>query len=135
MARFVTDSASGLVWALDGGMSEVLAKKQAYFEHVSGQRRTPDDLDLIADAAYAVRDDYESAEDLYRQWACASVPVERIRLYMGSEMPVMEALTEWEPRFKMAESPGSSAVEASQTTAALEALIALRAPAHARLGR
>jgi hypothetical protein len=114
------------VVVLDGGMAQVRAQKQAHFEAFSGQQRTPADLDSITQAAYAVRANYDEAEALFRSWAYSPVPTERVASYILAEMGVDEAVEHWEPRFAGAD---------GHATAALEMLVALRAPDHALLRR
>lgn len=108
-------------------MAEVQAKKQAHFEAFSGHRRNHADLTLIANAAYTMRTRYDESENLYAQWAYAPVPADRARLYLLAGMSTTEAVEHWEPRFAAATDDDTLA----QTTAVLETLAALRAPAHA----
>lgn len=111
--------------------AEAQTKKQAHFEAFSGYRRTHDDLTLIANAAYAMRTRYDEAENLYAQWAYAPVPADRARLYLLAGMSTTEAVEHWEPRFAAAKDNDTL----TQTTAALETLAALRAPAHVHVRR
>lgn len=108
--------------ALDTGMDEVRTKKQAHFEAFSGQRRAPEDLDAISNAAYTMRSKYGDAEDLYAAWAYAPVPVERVVSYILADIHLDEAQAHWEPRF---------ATSDPHDVAALEMLLALRMPTHA----
>lgn len=126
MARQVMDPKVGPVWVLDSGMADVAAAKSEHFEAFSGQRRTRADLDAIAQAAYRVRDTYGDAEDLYLIWAYASVPPERAVRYILAEMTDQQALDEWEPRFT------GEPHEAEEALAALDLIVGLRMPAHAR---
>lgn len=107
-------------------MAEVVAQKVAHFERFSGHRRTRDDLDAIADAAYRMRDTYVDAEDLYLVWAYAALPAERAVRYLLANMTEQEALDEWEPRF-------TGDVDAdAEVWAALDLMVGLRMPPHAR---
>lgn len=114
------------VVVLDAGMGRVRAQKQAHFESISGQSRTAKELDAITSAAYLVRANYPEAEDLFRLWAYSAVPAGRAVSYILAEMSVNEAVEHWEPRFTGAD---------VRATAALEMLVALRAPDHALLRR
>lgn len=127
--RQAMDPAEGLVWVLDSGMHEVATKKQEHFAAFSGHRRNKTDLDAITEAAYRIRENYEDAEDLFRVWVYAPVPAERAVRYMLAEMTDDEALYGWEPRFT------GEPHEAEEALAALDLMVGLRMPAHARQRR